>query len=377
MDSQRHNHNPIPLWPLLPVLCLLAFISSPECAQAQRRSRPSKSPDHVQWYAGQYPEAKKEALERNAPTVICCILEGEEASDRFRSSLMESKNLAESSQSALWLVANNGDHPVKEIKVPGPDGKDIVKQVCSAFGTRDCKTHKHMWDAVYKKFVMPNGGEWSLPEAIVLTPEWKLEKRLGEGDPPALSTITKAVAKIVKHAGGCVRADDLAGVRKQAIRLETMTKARLWDEVWHASAEILRLAPAGPHHAAAKAGQNSAGQAMKTDLQELAEGFSAESAERTYRRLMDYEFDGSPVTAELKVILSQARRDPILKKIMARVDLEIAAEGLLESLQQALRDDDRSLAKRTLRKLLSKKYAETSTAAEARERYKDLEPEQP
>ncbi|MDP6385908.1 MAG: hypothetical protein QGI93_06890, partial [Planctomycetota bacterium] len=65
------------------------------------------------WFHGKLSEAQAEAKERNIPLIVCCVLEGEEASGRFQEALSEDDSLSSLGAEVILVLANNGDHEQK------------------------------------------------------------------------------------------------------------------------------------------------------------------------------------------------------------------------------------------------------------------------
>jgi len=340
--------------------------------QTQRRGQSGKDSNGPSWFHGKLADAQAQAKERNVPLVICCVLDGEEASDRFQASLKSDGNLDALDQIAILIIANNGDHDREEIEVRGDDGKLIEKSVCSAFGTDDCDAHKQHWDAVYKEYVMPDGGEWILPEALVVRPDGKLHGRYGDSDVPSTSTIVRSVELVQKELGRGVLASDLKRLREEVTMAQTMARAKLWAESWQSWTLAQGWAPTGPHADSAKAGLSEALKGMRSELEKQSKRLVDATLEDAYRNLRALGFDDSPIEKEVGKILSKARRNAAFKSRLAEVDLELESEALLDEIVAALKADDKKQAKRLLRKLLSKKLAQTPAARAASERYKDL-----
>jgi hypothetical protein len=330
------------------------------------------------WFHGKLSEAQAEAKERNVPLVVCCVLEGEEASDRLQEALSEDKSFASLGTVAILLVANNGDHEQKEIRAKDANGKRIKKSVCSAFGTDDCDAHKVHWDTVYKDYVMPDGGEWMLPDIYLIRPNGKLERRFLEGSyddsggGPPVSTVAREVETFKKILGPGVRTEDLVDLRREVTMAQAMAKAKLWADSWRAWSKVSGLAPSGPHAEAAKSGMELALKEMKLSLETQAKRMVPETLEDAYRRIRAMDFDDSPIEREVGKVLGAARRNPKLKPRLAEIDLILEAEELLEGIEAALQAKNKGLAKRLLRKLASKKLGHTPAAELAKERYKDL-----
>jgi hypothetical protein len=359
-------------------LCLVGGLMLTPQGRTQAGRWISSGAEGPAWFHGKLSEAQAEAKERNVPLVVCCVLEGEEASGRLQEALSEDKSFASLGTVAILLVANDGDHEQKEIRAKDANGKRIKKSVCSAFGTDDCDAHKVHWDTVYKDYVMPDGGEWMLPDIYLIRPNGKLERRFLEGSyddsggGPPVSTVAREVETFKKVIGPGVRTEDLADLRREVTMAQAMAKAKLWADSWRAWSKVSGLAPSGPHAEAAKSGMELALKEMKLSLETQAKRLVPETLEDAYRRIRAMDFDDSPIEREVGKVLGAARRNPKLKPRLAEIDLILEAEELLEGIEAALQAKNKGLAKRLLRKLASKKLSHTPAAELAKERYKDL-----
>ena len=360
-------------------VCLAGCLLLTPQGRTQARRWISYGAESPAWFHGKLSEAQAEAKERNVPLVVCCVLEGEEASGRLKEALNEDQSFASLTGGAILLLANNGDHEQKEIKVKDAAGKRVKKSVCSAFGTDDCDSHKLHWDTVYKDYVMPDGGEWMLPDIYLIRPNGKLERRFlkgsydDSGGGPPVSTVAREVETFKKIIGPGVRAEDLADLRREATMAQAMARAKLWADSWRAWSNVSELAPGGPHSEAAKSGLEVAMKEMKLTLETQVKRLVPATLEDAYRRVRAMDFDDSPIEREVDRVLSAVRRDPALKARLAEIDLMLDAEELLEDIEEALQAKNTGLAKRLLRKLAGKKLGQTPAAETARERYKDLQ----
>ncbi len=358
--------------PILLALSLVSCLMLTPLGRTQSGRWISGVADGSAWFHGKLSKAQAEAKERNVPLVVCCVLEGEEASGRFQDTLSEDNLLSSLSAELILVLANDGDHEQKEVKVKGADGKRVKKSVCSAFGTDDCDAHKLQWDAVYKDYVMPDGGEWILPEVILVRPDGKIEERFRELDIIPLGPVVREIKTLQKVLGRGVSANDIANLRREVTMAQAMAKAKLWSDSWKSWSKVGKWAPSGPHAEAAKSGMELALKEMKLSLETQAKRLVPATLEDAYRRIRAMDFDDSPIEREVGKVLGAARRDPQLKPRLAEIDLILEAEGLLKDIEEALQAKNKGLAKRLLRKLASKKLSHTPAAEQAKERYKDL-----
>ena len=378
MSSGARSRSRVTRLPNLVGLCLAVCLLLTSQGRTQAGRWISNGAEGPAWFHGTLSEAQAEARERNVLLVVCCVFEGEEASGRFQDALSEDNLLSGLSTELILILANDGDHEQKEIRVKGTDGKRVKKSVCSAFGTYGCDAHKRHWDPVYKDYVLPDGGEWKLPEIFLVRPNGKLERRFLEGiygdsgGAPPISTVAREVEIFQKIIGRGVRAQDLASLRRGRTIAKAVARAKLWADSWRAWANVSGLAPSGPTAEAAKSGMELALKEMKLTLETQAKRLVPATLEDAYRRIRAMGSDDSPLKREVRRVLGAARRDPALKSRLAEIDLILEAEELLEDLEAALQAKNSGLAKRLLRKLVGKKLGHTPAAETAKERYKDL-----
>ncbi len=347
---------------LLPAL-LCALGSVPAFAEG----RGAQAPEALPYFDGPLDQLLEECAERNAPLLILCCKEGEEASDRFRDALLDNGSLARDLGAAAVLLVNDGEHPRTRIQRRNAEGKREKIEVCSAFHTATCEVHRRNWNAVYQRFLSSRGdGSWPLPSALVIAPEGSLVTLIFTGQPPGDDAMSRAVAEVQRSAGPAVAAADLAALRSLAGELKRRVAAQSWPEAWHTCDALLALAPAGRHAKAA--------QALRPRIEEgLVEALAAytnatASIDERYAALARFAESarGTPIEKQAAAARARLARDPKLDpEVVRRVGIEIEAEQLLTRARGLLRAGDERGAKRLLKKLAGKKYRGTKAAREA------------
>ncbi len=359
------------------VLALAAVLLAPPAVgsplpQGRGRSQQRQRPERLEYFDGTLEQAFEACRERNVPLVILCVLEKEEANDRYRDELKNNASLAEKLGKAVVLLVNNGRHASTEIRVRGPDGKRVEREVCSAYHCSTCEVHRRNWDAVYQTFVATQKqGLWALPEAIVALPDRSIHARISSGEPPADSAVISGARAAASKLGPGLSREELVEVKRLAEEGRRMGRASAWGDSWRAWDALLAIAQAGPFTDEGKQGCKQAEAGLRAELAEVEEalGLEGEAAQRACRDLVELARDGAgtPVAKGVSTLLGKARRNPELKPWITRATLEVEAEALLEEALEHLRQGEEKKARALVKKLTGKKYGDTAAAARARE----------
>ncbi|MEE8467860.1 MAG: hypothetical protein V3T22_05365, partial [Planctomycetota bacterium] len=88
----------------LALLALGLLLTALPAAAAQRGKRKSKPPQALNYHDGELAAARAEALGRNVPVLVLCILEGEEANERFQHQLLDNPPLVAAALHALVVL---------------------------------------------------------------------------------------------------------------------------------------------------------------------------------------------------------------------------------------------------------------------------------
>ncbi len=358
----------------------LALVATP--ASAQRRGKEKKSKDkpvrlvRIDYFQGRLADAQAQARDRNVPIVVLAVLEGEEASDRFREQLRDNATLAQGARDAIVLLVNNGQHDTKKLKVKKPDGKSETVEVCSAFHTPSCEVHQRNWDPVYQEYVAARieDGAWLLPTAYVITPKNELAETLYSANPPADSAILTALRDAQRAAGPGMTLDELRQVQKLVADGRLMIRAKGWPDAYRYYTQVLDIVANGKFAEEAQAESKVASAGMLADLEAALALLTPETIRDGYTKLneMSTTYAGSPLEKRVADALKGAARDPRWKDTVAALKLEFAADALWDEAQELIRKGEKKAADRLLRKILGKRFAATPAAERVRAQHPHL-----
>ncbi|MCP3916611.1 MAG: hypothetical protein GY711_13730 [bacterium] len=361
---------------LVPLLVLAGCIlCAPAIAQRKGKGKEVRL-DRVAYFDGRLAEAQKQARERNVPIVILAVLEGEEASDRFRDQLRDNRTLAQGARGAIVVLVNNGTHETKKLKVKGADGKSKTVEVCEQYHTPSCEVHQRNWDGVYQEYVATKSedGRWDLPSAYILSPKNEIAKVLYDAQPPSDSEILAALRDAQRAAGPGITLEELRLVQKLTADGQLMMRAKGWADAYRHYSGVLGIVATGKYGEEAERESKAALEWMRKDLDAAAALLTPESVREGYTKLheMTRAYAGSPLEKPVADALKSAARNPELKEAVAALKVEFAAEDLWEDAQELLRKGDDKGAKKLLRKILGKRYAATPAAERVRTQHPEL-----
>jgi len=358
---------------ILPLLALTLFLCSPP-AEAQRRKGKSKPPEEVTYHDGELAAAREQAAGRNVPVLVLCILEGEEASERFQGQLLENRPLAAATANAIVVLVNDGRHEQIEIKVKDVDGETVKKSVCEAYRTETCEVHRRNWDTVYQQLIADDGteGRWDLPQAMILLPNFELLTRIYSAQPPSDSEMIKALKVARTKAGPGITLEQLREVRRLAEMGRNMGSAKLWSASWNAWNQVLAITTSGVLAEEAEVASETALKELGLVLEQTVERMvPSETGEagRAYRKLVELADDlgDSDMGDEFRKAIKKAERSSRIKEELARTKLEIEGEAILDQVHALIQDGEEKKAQRLLKKLLGKRFLGTQVAERGRE----------
>lgn len=324
--------------------------------------------DAIPYYDGTLDEAMREAAERNAPVLILCCKEGEEANDRFREQLRDNGSFGEKVSDAIVLLVNDGTHETKEIRRTNADGTREKVTVCKEYHTPSCDFHKKGWSPVYNTLVADRGdGNWPLPSAIILSPDGEVFRFIGHGEPPGESEMIKELQSIRSRFGYSLSKETLQRVKVLTKEGEAMVLAKLWADAWMAYSEVLELAPQGKYADGAREALAAAKEGLDGHLTELEEQVTEGDALEVYSAIATLAFalEGTDFEKRSASIRKKALKRKDLDKDAARsIDLDLEAKGYLRDAKKLVASGDEKGAKRLLKKLKSKKYNESEARTE-------------
>lgn len=359
------------------VLGLLAAalpgLALPAQAQKRREEEPkAQAPARVAPFLGDFESARKSSLERNAPLVFVAILEGEEASDRFRNQVYKGEEFARATAGAVVVLVNDGKHATKKIQVVTEAGETVEREVCAVYEMPTCTDHKRNMNRFFQEYHVGGDKEaMKMPHFLVVLPDGKIQGRLA--DEIQKSAALKLVADAQAAAGPSITAEQLQVVQAELASMRAHEGSLAWIEAWKASARVLAIATAGVHSQAARAGAERAVAALRVELADavgLLEQGKVEDGYPLLRKLAQ-GLEGTPLAEEGADALKKAERDKRFKDAIAEILRREEADKLWEECLAALAEDKVPQAERLAAHIL-KRYAGTPAAAKAAERFPAL-----
>jgi len=345
--------------------------------KADKTKKPVEAPPasvpRLEPFAGRFEQAKASAAERNVPLLLHVILEGEEASDRYRDQLIPDPELRAAARGMVVVIANNGQHAQKTLEERGADGQVTKLSVCSVYGTPDCKAHNAHWEAAFREFKREDG-VLSCPQAILLAPDGTLALRVDHGDPPPAGTLLGAVQECTAKFGPGLDAAALTRVKALLAEAEAHALARRWPEALLGAQTVLKLAPQGPWARQAREAQPPAERGLAEELARLQARLVPGQAGAAYGELsaLARRCTGLPQEKELAARLKQAESERALQPEIAAWKLEQEAEALFAEARQLEAGGKAPQARAAARKLFAPRFAGTQAAAKARSTWPEL-----
>lgn len=350
-------------------ILLSAFILTSSVSTHSSNAETPRLAPHI----GDLESAAKEALERNAPTLIHIILEGEEHNDAYRDEILSDKGLIKLSESCVVIIGNNGEHKQKTIKEK-VDGVTKERTVCSAFPMfKSCEGHRKNWNPLYHEYQDENG-EMGCPQTIVLSPSGEIDWRHNIRNPPATSEVEGALKAAQKKHGKSLTEEGLRTVKGHAAAAKNAEQAEKWALAWTRYQGILDLISVGKWSELAKSGQDRAGKAISAQLTSLEERFKPGEVEGPWRELVALAeaTKDTPYTRAVMALKKKIERDKSLKGDINAIKTEMEAESIWDEADGLLRRGEERKAMKLLKKLTGKKFIGTKTQARVRERFPEI-----
>ena len=349
---------------LLSALILTSSASTHSSSGETPRLRP-----HI----GDLESAAKEALDRNAPTLIHIILEGEEHNDAYRDEILGDKELVKLSEGCVVIIGNNGEHKQKTIKEK-IDGISKERTACSAFPMfENCDGHRKIWNPLYHEYQDENG-EMGCPQTIVLSPSGEIDWRHNVRNPPSTGEVQSALKAAQKKHGKSLTEEGLRTVKGHAAAAKNAEQAEKWALAWTRYQGILDLISVGKWSKLSKLGQDRAGKAISAQLASLEERFKPGEVESPWRELiaLTEATKDTPFAREVMALKKKIERDKSLKGDINAIKTEMEAESLWDEADGLLRRGEERKAMKLLKKLTGKKFIGTKTQAKVRERFPEI-----
>ncbi len=323
-------------------------------------------------FVGTLPEAYERGRVRNAPVVLCMMLDDQaDDTEQLRDALLTDKRVAEHARHAVLVLASPETHELETVRVE-QDGEEVEVQRCPRFLSRTCEEHQRPWGALYAEF-QQEGGELLLPQVVVKSPAGDVHERFNTRRAPDLKKLLDAIDSVRRASGPDISWTDLQRVRhlqREAAKYEASKRhgraLRSWSEI-----AALTEVPAYRDEADLEAAE--ALQAMEAQLAAAVEACGdVEDVLPGYESLLRMvpDFEDTPLERPLEKAIKAVERDKRHKAKIAAYKREREAEALLREAEDALAAGDEKQAEKIVRKL-NRKYGDTEAALTARFKYPD------
>ena len=344
------------------------LLASGASTHEELRQTPTLTP-HI----GDLESAAKAALERNAPTLIHIILEGEEHNDLYRDEILTDKELIKLSEACVVIISNNGEHKQKIIKEK-IDGVSQERSACSSFPMfSNCDGHRKTWNPLYHEY-QDESGDMGCPQTIVLSPSGEIDWRHNIRNPPATSEVAAALKAAQKKYGKSLTKEELRTIKAHVAAGKKAEGAGEWAAAWTRYEAILSIISIGNWAALAKPGQERASKAIGEQLSALEKRFKPGEVATPWRELVALReaTRETPFKREVAAFTKKIERDKALKDDIKAIKTEMEAEALWDEADGLLRRGEERKAMKLLKKINGKKFNGTATQARIRERFPEL-----
>lgn len=337
---------------------------------------PPAPPPRLESFPGALAAAKALALERNVPLLAHIIIDGEDANDRYRQSILPNAELIAASPRLVVVVANDKDHPQQAIDERAPDGTPRRVELCSAYGTRGCGAHQAAWRELTVEFVEPDGMV-RCPQLVVFLPDGKVLARFKTGEPPAVSEILASITEAQASCGAGMTDAELAEARAKLAEAQGASSARRWPAAVRALQEVVKLAGKAPLAARAREGLPAAEKELRASFDAAAALLVPGTVGDGCRALdaLRRECAGLAIEAEIAARIDAAAADKALRAEVAAWRISVEAAALLAE-ARATQATDPKKARAIARKLFQKRFAATKAAEDARKEWPDVAAEE-
>jgi hypothetical protein len=329
-------------------------------------------PPLVPWL-GKLEEAKAVAKERNVPVLVHVILEGEEANDKYRDTILKDPELLKRSVSALVLVVNNGTHPRQKIEVV-VDGEKVQREVCAAYPmVEQCSQHRAAWGEVYTAY-HDDDGDLKCPQTFVFLPDGTLSGRINTSHVPEASEIGALVVEAVTKAGPGLSEAQLVQVKKTLEEGRRLAAEQKWVLAWQSWAGVLAITTKSPYAEEARTEQPKALAGMQAELDRITADLVPGKAGTAYGALVKYaaELAGTPLDKEALARIKKADADKTIAPEIKAWKLSAEADALLGEATKLTDAGEAKKAEKIVRKLLAPRFAGTPAQETARKLWPDI-----
>jgi hypothetical protein len=321
-------------------------------------------------FVGTLEDARKEAVARNVPLVICAVLAEEEASQRFANTVPNDPAIAAVLQRTVLLVANPGEHPTKKLEET-VDGKPRARDVCSVFFTPTCADHQKLFDPVYLAY--NENGDLRCPQVILVAPDGKVARRIAPGDVPKATDLADAVAVLVKKIGPGLTREELATVIAALANARKCADGGEEAEAWRACASVLAIAAETKYGEEARAGQARALEALASKRDGALAALAGPTPLDGWEALtaLAAKCKGLPNEKELAKLIEKAESAPATRDVIAARKKSLAADTIWQEIGELQAKNQKKKAEAKIR-LLIRKYWDTDAGKRARKTYPEI-----
>lgn len=333
-----------------------------------KKKRAAKAFVDLEPFVGDLAAARALARERNAPLLLHVVLEGEPQNDEYRDQLLPDRDLIAVSHGAVVVITNNGDHGRARVKEE-VEGETVRREVCAKYRWfSSCADHRAAWDSAYNELANEEG-ELRCPQTLIELPGGKAHWRYNDGNPPATKEVIAQLEAAQQAAGPGLTNEGLRRVRSLRKSARHAQDGKLWGEAWRDWAGVRELIAGGTYGEEAATALAEVEAAMDAELASFEARLVPGSAAEAYGDLVELAKGWSTTSREAQVrrLMKRAEKDKAIKEEVARKQLELEAEGLYAEYEALVREGDEKAAKKVLKKLQRKKYADTPAGKRARE----------
>ncbi len=358
---------------------LLALAPEPQKGGKDKKGDPkAKGPSSavvppLSPWLGKLEEARAIAKERNVPILVHVVLEGEEANDQYRDTILKDPELLKRSVFALVLVVNNGSHARLKVEVV-VDGEKVKREVCAAYPMfEQCSQHQTAWGEVYTQY-HDEDGDLKCPQTFVFAPDGTLSGRINTSHVPEASEIGALVVEAVTKAGPGLTEPQLVLVKKTLDEGRRLAAESKWILAWQSWAAVLAITPKSPYADEARTEQVKAQAGMQAELDRITADLVPGKAGAAYGALVKYARDlaGTPLDKEALARLKKADADKAILPEIKAWKLSAEADALLSEATKLTDAGDAKKAEKVVRKLLAPRFAGTPAQETARKLWPDI-----
>lgn len=337
---------------------------------------PAAPPARLESFPGTLAAAKALALERNVPLLAHIVIDGEDANDRYRQTILPDAELIAASSRLVVVVANDKDHPPQAVEERAPDGTTRRVELCSAYGTRGCGAHKAAWTELTVQFLEPDGLV-RCPQLVIFTPDGKVLTRFKSGEPPAVGEVLASIKEAQATCGAGMTDAELAGARAKLAEAQGAASAKRWPAAVRGLQEVVKLGGKAPIAAQAREALPAAEKELRASFDAAAALLVPGTVAEGCRALdaLRRECAGLSIEAQIAARLDAAAADKALRAEVAAWKLSVEADALLAEARAAQATDAKK-ARATARKLFQKRFAGTQAAQDARKEWPDVAAEE-